>query len=147
MRHVAQNEDSNFTKCHIRFSVLRVTERRRWSSPVLPPTGVNMSLRTCQLAICATLALILALGACDGMVPGGGDVEQAVEQERASALARGVGGAGGSGSFDSLTTYTARCEAATGIHVPTSTAPRGSRSHRARPSPRSRGRRARGSPP
>ena len=78
-----------------------------------------MSLRTCQLAKCATLALILALGACDGMVPGGGDVEQAVEQERASALARGVGGAGGSGSFDSLTTYTARCEAATGIHVPT----------------------------
>src|SRR3569832_2152285 len=94
MRHVAQNEDSNFTKCHIRFSVLRVTVRRRWSSPVLPPTGVNMSLRTCQLAKCATLALILALGACDGMVPGGGDVEQAVEQERASALARGVGGGG-----------------------------------------------------
>src|SRR3569832_2559196 len=102
MRHVAQNEDSNFTKCHIRFSVLRVTVRRRWSSPVLPPTGVNMSLRTCQLAKCATLALILALGACDGMVPGGGDVELVVVLVCVCVLACGVGGVGGSGCFVSL---------------------------------------------
>ena len=60
------------------------------------------------------VALLFVLVGCQGTE------DQEATQQLSSALVRGTGGAGGAGdSLDLLTTYTARCEAATGIHVPT----------------------------
>lgn len=79
-----------------------------------------MNLRPRKFARVGYLALLVFTAACDGV---GGDeqVEQVEEvtARHASALVPGTGAGGAGASLDSLTTYTARCEAATGIHVPT----------------------------
>jgi hypothetical protein len=60
------------------------------------------------------LGLATVLVGCQGA----SDLEESDTVVQRSALSTGLG-LGGGGGGDSLTTYAARCEAATGIHVPT----------------------------
>ena len=87
------------------------------------------------------VALLFVLVGCQGAE------DQEATQQLSSALVRGTGGAGGAGdSLDLLTTYTARCEAATGIHVPTFDCTKGVEVRRGRPSTSSLTTTARGFP-